>query len=302
MNFADMYPWWNQAALSNPMTAILSNDTNRDRDRFFETGKAWLAEHRAFAAAAGTTLEGSRALDFGCGIGRMTAARAEHYAEVVGIDISDEMVRLAKQLRPRANARFVQATERPLPFGDQEFNCVYSTIVVQHIPFPYNLQYLGGFFRLSRDLVLIGAPSHLRDGQQPGPGIFLLDLRYVLTCAAQNRFDLIALREFAATATRQYQYLFRRTGEAGSSGRRDPGRSFPLNDPYRALGHQRRSAGRPRLLRRAARVKRRARAPRNDGAGEPTMGRRGGLEMRSSTDFGVLGRSHSSGSVVNRSG
>jgi hypothetical protein len=117
---------------------------------------------------------------------------------------------LAERLRPRTNTSFVQVAEPPLPFADREFDCVDSTVVVQHIPFPHNLQYLGEFFRISRDLAMIDAPSHLRDGQTPGPGTFLLDLRYVLTCARQNGFDLIALREFPATTTRQYQYLFRR--------------------------------------------------------------------------------------------
>jgi len=213
MNFAELYAWWNRAAQENPMTAILSNDTNWNRREFFETGKAWLDDHRAFAAGAGVRLGGNRALDFGCGIGRMTAALASHYGEVVGIDISDEMVRLAEQFSPRTNTRFVQVKEPPLPFADREFDCVYSTIVVQHIPFPYNLQYLDEFFRVSCDLVLVDAPSHLRDGQPPGPGIFLLDLRYALNSAALNGFDLIALREFPATATRQYQYLFRRVGQ-----------------------------------------------------------------------------------------
>ncbi len=210
MNFADMYAWWNQAALDNPTTAILSSDSNWDRRRFFATGTAWLEESRAFAAMAGVTLAGDRALDFGCGIGRMTTALAKHYREVVGIDISDEMIRLATEFSPCANTRFVQVKEPPLPCLDREFDCVYSTIVVQHIPIPYNLQYLGEFFRVSRNLVLVDAPSHLCDGQPPGPGIFLLDLRYALICAAQNGFDLIALREFPATPTRQYQYLFRR--------------------------------------------------------------------------------------------
>lgn len=210
VNFADMYAWWNQAALDNPMTAILSNNANWDRDQFFETGKIWLTEHRAFVGGAGVTLGGVHALDFGCGMGRMTAALAEHYDEVVGIDISDEMIRLARQLCPRINTRFLQVTQPPLPFADREFSLVYSTIVVQHIPFPYNLNYISEFFRVASDLILFDAPSHPRDGLSPGPGIFLLDLRYIMTSASQSGFDLIALREFPATAARQYQYLFRR--------------------------------------------------------------------------------------------
>jgi ubiquinone/menaquinone biosynthesis C-methylase UbiE len=211
MNFAGMYVWWNQAALDNPMTAILSNHQDWDPTVFFETGRAWLAEHRAFAFSANVTVKGRRALDFGCGVGRMTEALGEYFENVVGIDISDEMVRLARQYRRRDNTEFVQVPESPLPFPDKEFDCVYSTIVVQHIPFPYNIQYVREFFRISADMVLFDAPSHLRPGMEPGPGIFMLDHRHVLICAAEAGFELIGLRDFPASASRQYQYLFRRT-------------------------------------------------------------------------------------------
>ena len=212
MKFADMYAWWNQAAGENPMTAILSNNSDWNRDQFFETGRVWLEEHCTFAGTAGVSLGGNLALDFGCGVGRMTAALAKHYNNVIGVDISDRMIELAKQFSPQRNAQFEQLIEPPLPFGDKEFDCVYSTIVVQHIPFPYNLWYVEEFFRVSRDLVFFDAPSHVRAGQSPGAGIFLLNSRYVFACAAQCGFDLIALREFPATTTLQYQYLFRRVG------------------------------------------------------------------------------------------
>ena len=66
------------------------------------------------------------------------------------------------------------------------------------------------FFRLSADMVLFDAPSHLRPGMVPGPGIFMLDHRHLLICAADAGFELIALRDFPASNSRQYQYLFRR--------------------------------------------------------------------------------------------
>jgi glycosyltransferase involved in cell wall biosynthesis/SAM-dependent methyltransferase len=211
MDFADMFSWWNQAALDNPMTAILSNRPDWDPDAFFETGRAWLAEHRRFAALANVEIKGRRALDFGCGVGRMTAALAEYYDIAVGVDISEEMISLARRSQRRENTEFLQVTKLPLPFADKEYDCVYSTIVVQHIPFPYNLQYVKEFFRISADAVLFDAPSHLRPGMQPGPGIFMLDHRHVLICAAESGFELIGLRDFPASASRQYQYLFRRT-------------------------------------------------------------------------------------------
>jgi SAM-dependent methyltransferase/glycosyltransferase involved in cell wall biosynthesis len=210
MKFAEMYAWWNQAALDNPMTAILSNERKWDPAAFFETGRAWLADNRAFAGAANVEITGRHALDFGCGMGRMTAALSEYYESVVGADISEEMIRLARQQQRAATMQFVQVTEPPLPFADQEFDCVYSTIVVQHIPFPSNLHCVREFFRLSSNVVLFDAPSHLRPPAKPGPGIFMLDHRYVLACAAETGFELIALRSFPATDTRHYQYLFQR--------------------------------------------------------------------------------------------
>ena len=39
----------------------------------------------------------ARVLDLGCGIGRMTAPIAKHFASVVGVDVSPEMIEQAKQ-------------------------------------------------------------------------------------------------------------------------------------------------------------------------------------------------------------
>jgi ubiquinone/menaquinone biosynthesis C-methylase UbiE len=209
MNFDEMFSWWNQAALNNPMSSILSNKQNWDAAEFFATGQAWLAQHRDFAAAANVALSGQRALDFGCGIGRVSEALAEFYGSVVGVDISEEMVRIAGHRR-RGGIEYMQIAEPPLPFVDQWFDCVYSTIVVQHIPFPRNLQCVREFFRLSTDVVLFDAPSYLLSGMPGGQGVFMLDHRYVMTCAAEMHFELIALRDFPATESRHYQYLFRR--------------------------------------------------------------------------------------------
>jgi ubiquinone/menaquinone biosynthesis C-methylase UbiE len=212
MNIEDMYRWWNDAALSNPMTAILSNEIAWDKGKFFQTGVEWLESHRQFAAAAGVELRGHSALDFGCGIGRMTAALSRYFERAIGVDISDEMIRLADSLKSQNGIEFVLVKEAPLPFENMSVDCVYSTIVVQHIPFPYNLQYVSEFFRLSSSLVLFDAPSHkLRASDaEPTGGIFMLNREYVFATATQYGFDLMALRNFPATNTRQYQYLFKR--------------------------------------------------------------------------------------------
>jgi ubiquinone/menaquinone biosynthesis C-methylase UbiE len=208
-----MYAWWNDAALNNPMSAILSNEQNWDPERFFETGRISLDETARFVVEdAKCELSGRHALDFGCGIGRMTGALAAWYDQVVGVDISDEMVRLANALQRVKNVEFRQVSQTPLPFADGSFDCVYSTIVIQHIPFPLNLNYVEEFFRISSGIVLFDAPSHKRHYQDSDPtnGIFLLPRDHVLAAAERQGFELMALRNFPATETRHYQYLFKR--------------------------------------------------------------------------------------------
>ena len=205
-----MYAWWEGAAKCNAMNAILSNRLDWEIADFFQTGRDSFAENRVFATHAGIALAGVSALDFGCGVGRMTNALADYFTDVVGVDISDEMIRLASEHEHAPSTRFQQVDDLPLPFGDRSFDLVYSSIVVQHIPHPYNTEYVGEFFRVARDLVLFDAPSHTRPaGGDPGAGIFLLPRDAILAQASRFEFELAALRLFPATATIHYQYLFR---------------------------------------------------------------------------------------------
>jgi SAM-dependent methyltransferase len=210
MDFDQMYDWWEGAAKHNALNAILSNRPEWEVDDFFRTGRESLAEHQGFAGLAGVHLGGGSALDFGCGVGRVTNALDEYFDDVVGVDISHEMVRLAREYARSSSVRFLQVGDLPLPFADRTFDLVYSSIVVQHIPTPYNIHYVGEFFRLARDVVLFDAPSHRTpDERDPGAGIFLLPRDAVLANASDRGFELVELRLFPATATVHYQYVFR---------------------------------------------------------------------------------------------
>src|SRR4051812_43318420 len=92
-----MREWWNKEARSSPTTAIISNRADLTNDSFFASGKTWLDEFMTFARLAAIDLHGDTALDFGCGIGRMTRALAAQYGRVIGLDVSDEMIRLANE-------------------------------------------------------------------------------------------------------------------------------------------------------------------------------------------------------------
>jgi SAM-dependent methyltransferase len=97
---ADQIPFWNQAATSKQFAHPL--DLARLK--------------RALPPSAAI-------LDFGCGQGRLIHELNENgFADVVGVDFSPEMIRVAHEHNPAA--RLVVADSAPLPFATASFDCV----------------------------------------------------------------------------------------------------------------------------------------------------------------------------------
>ena len=74
-------------------------------------------------------------LDLGCGPGRHTIHLAKAGFEVTGLDISPSRLGLAKSWLDEEglSASLIQADfGRPLPFGDDSFEAVFSTQVIHH--------------------------------------------------------------------------------------------------------------------------------------------------------------------------
>ena len=90
------------------------------------------------------------ALDFGCGVGRLTQAMARRFISCVGVDISTQMIQNAKALNRHPHCSYVVVASSALPFDDNEFSFIYSNIVLQHIPRKYSVGYLGEFERVLR--------------------------------------------------------------------------------------------------------------------------------------------------------
>jgi len=76
--------------------------------------------------------EGEAILDLGCGTGRITAQIFEFNKTVVGVDLSDQMLEVARKKLPEAS--FIQADILSLPFADNSFDKVVSSLVFQFLP------------------------------------------------------------------------------------------------------------------------------------------------------------------------
>ena len=144
---------WNALAKRDALWAILTDESKAgggwEVAEFLATGEiematvmAYLDDVKCVPDAAGT------ALDFGCGVGRLTQAMARRFAACVGVDISEEMVRKAQALNRYGHCSYVTSAAERLPFADESFVFVYSNIVLQHVPRRLALGYLREFVRV----------------------------------------------------------------------------------------------------------------------------------------------------------
>ncbi len=122
------------------MWSILTEPGMRGRgwstEEFFQSGRQAVDALLAQAAADGLPDRRGAALDFGCGIGRLTRSLAVQFDNTVGLDISASMIRQAEILHAGVpGLRFVHdCGNGRLPFRDGEFDLVVSLYVLQHIP------------------------------------------------------------------------------------------------------------------------------------------------------------------------
>jgi SAM-dependent methyltransferase len=148
---------WEDLATLDPLWAILA-DPNRqhgrwDLEEFFGTGIREVSELLRVAEELGCAPARARALDFGCGVGRLTRALSAEFEECVGVDISGEMIRSARELNAdRQNCRFLVNVAPDLTlFESATFDFVLSLIVLQHMPSGQAaLGYVAEFLRVLR--------------------------------------------------------------------------------------------------------------------------------------------------------
>jgi SAM-dependent methyltransferase len=130
----EMRERWDLRARSDAFAYIETVREVTSLDSFFELG-----EHFA-SVLVDPVLDGvahGRALDHGCGLGRVTRALASRFDEVVAIDVSPEMVRRAEELHPPAefpNVRFQATDGVHLPLEADSVDFVFSYEVFQHLP------------------------------------------------------------------------------------------------------------------------------------------------------------------------
>lgn len=133
---------WEKFGSEDPYFGVLAEERftsakiGENRDAFFKSGRATIAHILGRYEARFGALPRGRALDHGCGVGRLALPLGEVFAEVVGLDVSPSML-----VEAEANARTTRADNVRFALADDalsnapgKYDFVNSYMVLQHIP------------------------------------------------------------------------------------------------------------------------------------------------------------------------
>jgi SAM-dependent methyltransferase len=167
--------FWDSLAREDPLWAILSDSTRHGRgwnlDAFFQSGEREVSTLIYRLESLAGKIGHGFALDFGCGVGRLTQALAKYFGHVVGVDVSSVMIKHAQRLNQHGDAvTFVHNRSEDLSIlRDRRFDLIYSDLVFQHLPPQITTRYMDECLeRLEpRGLFVFQLPSHPRAESQP---------------------------------------------------------------------------------------------------------------------------------------
>jgi len=154
MSLDDVRKSWDALGAEDPLWAVLTDDRYRggkwNEDDFFVTGAEEITGVVRDLDRLGRPVGRGRCLDFGCGVGRLTQALAEHFERCDGVDIAPSMIAAARRLDRSGGRCAFHVNDAPdltlFPAGTFDF--IYCNIVLQHMPTDAAKAYVAEFLHV----------------------------------------------------------------------------------------------------------------------------------------------------------
>jgi ubiquinone/menaquinone biosynthesis C-methylase UbiE len=168
---------WEDWGTVNPLYAILTDPKYRhggDIDEFLRSGVDTVDWILSETDRLRIGRDRQAALDFGCGIGRLAAGLANHFEEVIGVDVSSTMLGSARELHSnRTNLEFDLNQNKDLGWiSDSSFDFVLSLLVLQHLESTQTIEtFLREFVRVLKPggAIVVSLPSSVPTHRPPLP-------------------------------------------------------------------------------------------------------------------------------------
>lgn len=160
---------WNHAARHMPREMTAAFDA-QDWETYWESGRRQVRDLVDLARRAGPLGTGL-AVEIGCGLGRLTRPLAGHFERVVGADIADEMLKIARRdaAAPNITYELLKPGVR-LPVDDGAADFVLAWTVFRHVPRSTFENYLDEARRVLRPAGSLLFEAQVRErGLRPEP-------------------------------------------------------------------------------------------------------------------------------------
>lgn len=164
MSYANSNKNWEGLADRDMLWAILTDPNKKNKgwslDEFFQSGEKEVDFIIRFLSDNNMMPDNlERALDFGCGVGRISRALSTHFNHTTGIDISEKMIQSAREL----NSDLIHKLDFKLNESPQldiidnnSLDFILTVIVLQHIPSDYSKVFIKSFLqKLKKGGVLV---------------------------------------------------------------------------------------------------------------------------------------------------
>lgn len=159
---------WEKIGARQPFWGVLTQESNLrqhvDIESFYRKGGRAVKRVLKRVDELGG-VERGRALDFGCGVGRLTHGLASHFEKVDGVDISPGMLEEAQKHMDSKNVTFHLNPRADLAvFEPNSFDFIISMITLQHMPKDHMKIYLDEMIRVlsPTGMMCFQIPSHWR--------------------------------------------------------------------------------------------------------------------------------------------
>ncbi|MED4350953.1 class I SAM-dependent methyltransferase [Schinkia azotoformans] len=155
MNLSNIEKNWNALGEADPLWAILTEEQKKggkwNLKDFLLTGEVEVNKiMNKLNLINHSELKFEKALDFGCGVGRITQSLCKYFKECVGVDIAKSMIIKANEInRYPGKCSYILNKEDNLQlFPNDEFDLVFTTIVLQHMHPDFGKRYIKEFLRV----------------------------------------------------------------------------------------------------------------------------------------------------------